>query len=116
MRAAALLVAALFSAVVVAKLPPPTDDARAKAADAAAKAAWTDKTNAYKTCLAIERTAQTYRRSRAAAGQTVAPAPDMPPCTDPGPFRPIEASGAHSPAETANKPPSTPVPQAAATK
>ena len=44
---------------------------------------------------------------------TVAAAPTIPPCTDPGPFAynppaqtPLETSGAHSPAGTATKPPS----------
>ena len=109
-----LLVAAMSAGLVFAKLPPPSDEARAKAAQTAAKSAWSDKTAAYKTCLAIERTADTYRKSRMAAGQELRPAVATPPCADPGPFRPLEASGAHSPPETATAPPSSPVPQAAA--
>ena len=49
-----------------------------------------------------------------AAGTETKPAAPTPPCTDPGPFgaaasaagKPVEASGAHSPAGTAAKPPS----------
>jgi hypothetical protein len=114
MRVTIVLVAALSAGLALAKLPPPTDEARAKAAEAAAKSAWTDKVGAYKTCLAIERTAQRYRQSRSAGAQSVPVAANTPSCSDPGPFRPIEASGAHSPPETASQPPSTsPTPQAA---
>ena len=50
----------------------------------------------------------------------VSAAPPVPPCADPGPFayappeqKPLETSGAHSPAATATGPPSTTLPQAA---
>ena len=38
------------SAPALAKLPPPSDEAKAKAAEAAAKAAWSDKVGAYQLC------------------------------------------------------------------
>jgi hypothetical protein len=96
------------------KLPPPTEEARAKSAEAATKAAWTDKVGAYQLCLAMDRTATAYRRKAAAEGKiTAAPSP-TPPCSDPGPYastsapegpKPLEASGAHSPPGTAVSPP-----------
>jgi len=98
----------------LAKLPAQTDEEKAKAAEAASKAAWTDKVGAYKMCLSMDHVAATYRASpagKAAPG----PVAGAPPCTDPGPYvstvtppasKPLEASGAHSPPGTATSPPS----------
>jgi hypothetical protein len=105
----ALIVTALLAAPVFAKLPPPSDEAKAKAAEAAAKSGWTDKVAAYKLCRAMDHVTEVYRRNAKAAGKE-APAPvETPPCTDPGPFTPppLEASGAHSPPATATAPPSS---------
>jgi hypothetical protein len=115
MRVSVLLVAVL-SGAVFAKLPPPSDEDRAKAAEAAAKTAWADKVAAYETCLAIDRTAQTYRRNQAAAGKETPPPTATPECVDPGPassFKPLEAAGAHSPPDPAHTPPSSLTPQTA---
>jgi len=121
MRIIAALVAALSAGILLAKLPPPSDEAQAKAAETAAKSAWSDKVGAYKTCLAIDRTAENYRKTRVAQGKEVRPAIATAPCADPGPFvaspavaRPLEAAGAHSPPETNSGPPGGPKPQAAA--
>jgi hypothetical protein len=171
--------------VALAKLPPPDAAAQAKAAEAAARAAWSAKVSAYKLCKVQDQIAArfggrsgamrtagtmapagtTAAASGAAApsasaaptsaqaaaailsanpqaaaaspagvspaspavtppnpqvGQaggtpvaTVAAAPTIPPCTDPGPFAynppaqtPLETSGAHSPAGNAATPPS----------
>ena len=110
---------------VLAKLPPPSPEAKAAAAESAAKAAWTDKVNAYKLCVVQDRIAAAYKKTSMAAGKDAvqtapaasgaAPAPaSFPACADPGPFaytpisdKPIEASGAHSPAGNATSPPST---------
>ena len=105
----ALIVTALLAAPVLAKLPPPSDEAKAKAAEATAKTGWSDKLAAYKLCQAMDRVAEGYRRTAKTAGRE-APAPvETPPCTDPGPFvpPPLESSGAHSPADTAKGPPSS---------
>ena len=115
MRIALMLIVALAAPAAFAKLPPLSDEEQLKAADAKAKSAWTDKVGAYQTCLAIDRTAQTYRKTQAAAGKEVPPATSTPSCTDPGPApssKPLEAAGAHSPPETANTPPGGPTPQA----
>ena len=99
------------------KLPEPSPEAKAKAAEAAARMAWSGKVDAYQLCQAQDRVAAKYRGSAAAAGKPVAAA--TPPCIDAGPFaysppqdKPIEASGAHSPAPTATSPPSTNQPAA----
>jgi hypothetical protein len=110
----ALLIGALFCGSALAKLPPVSDEAKAKAAEAAAKTAWADKVGAYQLCKAMDRVADNYRKTVKTAGKD-APAPSpTPSCSDPGPFsptpaasKPLEASGAHSPAGTATSPPST---------
>jgi hypothetical protein len=92
-------------------LPLPSDEAKAKAAETAAKAAWTDKVGAYQLCRSMNRTADYYRKS--AQGKDAPAAIDTPPCADPGPFvapsasAPLEAAGAHSPATMATSPPSS---------
>ncbi len=97
-----------------AKLPPLSDEAKAKAAETAARNAWTDKVGAYKMCLSMDRVAEVYRTSSKSIGKD-APAPvAMAPCADPGPFvqitppaaKPLEAAGAHSPPGNAVTPPS----------
>jgi hypothetical protein len=93
-----------------AKLPPLSDEAKAKAAEAAAKTAWAAKADAYKVCQIEDRLAKEYHAS---AKDAPAPLP-TPPCADPGPTpvtptadKPIEASEAHSPPGKATSPPST---------
>jgi hypothetical protein len=120
MRTAITLLAVSFAGIVSAVLPPPTDEAKAKSAETAAKAAWEDKVGLYKLCMAMDRTADAYRKDRQASGEMTAPPVATPACVDPGPYvsqltpsasKPQEASGAHSPPGTAVSPPSTNVPQ-----
>lgn len=102
-------------ALALAKLPPLNDEAKAKAAEAAAKAAWTGKVEAYQLCKSQDQVAASYYKSAKAAGKETKPPAAAPACADPGAFaytppeaaKPIEASGAHSPAPTATSPPST---------
>ena len=116
----AVIAAALFAGgalVAVAKLPPPTDEAKAKSVEAAAKGAWADKVGAYQLCVAGDRVADAYRRNVKASGKEIPAPAATAPCADPGPFqatpvtpessKPLEASGAHSPPGTAVSPPST---------
>jgi hypothetical protein len=110
---------AAASATVLAKLPPLSDEAKAKAAEAAAKTAWTGKVEAYQLCKAQDKVAAAYYKSAKGAGKETKPPAAAPACADPGPFaytppeaRPLEASGAHSPAGTATSPPSTKQPDA----
>jgi hypothetical protein len=126
MKPAALTTAILALACTApwAKLPAPSDEAKAKAAEAAAKAKWTDSVAAYQLCKAQDRVAAAYFAEAKKAGKPAsAPASAPPPCVDPGPFayvpatpenKPIESSGAHSPAALATSPPSTNQPAAAA--
>ena len=110
--------------LVSAKLPAPDDAAKAKAAEASAKTAWQGKVDSYLLCKSQDKVAAHYRKTAATAkataaapaapavtgGTAVAPAaaPTPTPCADPGPFaynapdqKPLEASGAHSPAGNA---------------
>jgi hypothetical protein len=113
MRTATAFVIALCAGVAFAKLPAPTEDTKAKADEAAAKSAWSDKVAAFQLCQAQDRVVARYRSGAMSAAKPTLPAMTMPPCADPGPFasplaaKPLEASGAHSPTETAKGPPSS---------
>jgi len=97
-----------------AKLPPLSDEAKAKAAEAAGKTAWNDKVAAYQLCQTQDKIAASYRKTTATAGKAASAADPTPGCVDPGPYtpvtpeaaKPLEASGAHSPPGTATSPPS----------
>jgi hypothetical protein len=118
---AAMLVAASAHAKLPAP-PAPTEEAKAKAAEAAAKTAWAAKVDSYKLCLSMDKAASNHFKTAAATGKPVKPAAaNAPACADPGPFtyvaaaKPVEAAGAHSPAGTASSPPSGKAPAAAPT-
>lgn len=126
-----LSIAMGLSAAVWAKLPPLSDEAKAKAAETADKAAWSGKVDSYKLCVAQDKVAARYVPSVTTGTKPVAaPAAKMPPCIDPGPFlaavvpapmpvassaKPMEAAGAHSPTATAAAPPVGAPPDAATT-
>ncbi|KAB2869081.1 MAG: hypothetical protein IT503_12505 [Burkholderiaceae bacterium] len=82
-RVAGLMLLGLFTAAVCAKLPPLSDEAKAKAAEAAAKTAHASKVAAYKLCLVEDKVAATYLAAAKKAGKDVKPVP-TPPCVDPG--------------------------------
>ena len=117
MRLSVVVIAAATAfnvGAALAKLPPQSDEAKAKAAETAYKAAWNDKVAAYHVCRSMERVVATYRSSP--AGKSASAPEQTPPCADPGPYaamqitpaasKPLEASGAHSPPGTATSPPS----------
>jgi len=79
-------VAALSAAPAWAKLPPPSDEAKAKAAEAAAKTAWSGKVDAYALCKSMDVVAARYHADAKKAGKEVKPPVATPPCADPGPF------------------------------
>lgn len=125
--AALLLAAPLVTADAWAKLPPLSPEAQAKADEAKAKTAWTDKVAAFQLCRAMDRAADNYFKTAKAANRETKPPMPTPPCADPGPFaaagsaaaptpaaqKPTEQSGAHSPSGNATTPPSaTPATQA----
>jgi len=79
-----ILIAALMlsaSAVSLAKLPPVSDEAKAKAAEATAKTAWTGKVDGFALCKAQDKAAAKTAKSGKAGKATATP-----PCADPGPF------------------------------
>ena len=94
--------------LVHAKLPPPSDEAKAKAAESAAKAAWTDKVGSFQLCKTMDKVAARHLAEAGKAGKSAPPTP-TPPCADPGPFvyAPPVAVAANAPATTptASKPP-----------
>lgn len=100
-----LVVAGLFSAqLALAKLPPPTEEAKTKAAEAAAKTAWSNKVASFQLCKAQDRAAATYRAKRLLNAKEAATPMDTEACTDPGPYVAaspaaggLEKAGAHSP-------------------
>lgn len=116
----AALALTMAASGALAKLPAPSPEAKAKAAETAARTAWSGKVDAYQLCKSQDAVAAKYRSSAAAAGKTVPEPLPTPACTDPGAFvytppepaKPIEAAGAHSPAETAAAPPNTNQPAA----
>ncbi|MEO6322456.1 MAG: hypothetical protein ABIR56_17375 [Polaromonas sp.] len=107
-------------ALAMAKLPAASPEAKAKSDEAAAKTAWSGKADTYQLCLSQDRVAASYYKSAQAAGKSTKPAAATPACADPGTFayvapekaKPLEASGAHSPAATATSPPGSKVPDA----
>ena len=112
----------LAASAAVAKLPPPSDEAKAKAAEAAAKTAHGNKVADFQLCKSMDKVAAAYLDGAKKAGKDVKPTA-TPACTDPGQFvaatppagavKPLEAAGAHSPPATATSPPSTKTPAAA---
>lgn len=111
-----VVAAGLCCGAALAKLPALSDDAKAKAAEAAAKTAHGDKVAAYKLCQSMDKVAAAYIADAKKAGKEVKPVA-TPPCTDPGPFaytppsqKPLEAAGAHSPPGKAVSPPNTNTP------
>ena len=110
--AAFATISVLMAGVAHATLPPAPEAAKATAAEAAAKSAWSDKVGAYQLCLAQDRIAETYRKDLKASGKAAPTPVSTAACQDPGPFvtpvaqKPLEASGAHSPPGAATSPPS----------
>ncbi|WP_332775180.1 hypothetical protein [Polaromonas sp.] len=88
------------SVMTLAKLPPLSDEAKAKAAEAAAKAAWSGKVDAYLLCKSQDKAAASYYKTAKAAGKETKPAKETPACADPGAFV-YTPPGAAKPAEAA---------------
>ena len=119
MKTALTLAAALLVAgTVFAKLPAPSDEAKAKAAETAAKTAHGDKVAAFQLCKSMDRVATDYQAAAKKAGKAASAPAATPPCADPGPFvytPPAPASGAApaAPAAVAAAPaaPAAPAPK-----
>lgn len=106
-RIALALVCALFAGTALAKLPPLSDDAKAKAAEAAAKTAWGNKVADFQLCKSMDRVAAVYYTDAKKAGKDTRPATATAACADPGPFvypppaAPASAAAAPAPAPAA---------------
>ncbi len=86
MKKTAITAALLLAAgAAFAKLPPLSDEAKAKAAEAAAKTAHGNKVADFQLCNAMNRVAARYSAEAKKAGKDVKPT-DTPACADPGPF------------------------------
>jgi len=105
--------------MALAKLPALNDEAKAKAAEAAAKTAWTGKMDNYQLCKSQDKVAVSYYKLAKSTGKDTKPATATPPCADPGAFvyvpaAPVTAAVAPAPATAAT--PAAPAPLAAAAK
>jgi hypothetical protein len=111
--APALVLALAFSGATWAKIPAPVlnDEAKAKAAEAAAKTAHAGKVADFQLCRSMDRVAARFQAEAKAAGKEVKPAVATPPCADPGPFVAAAPAATAAPAAAA---PAAPAPVAAA--
>lgn len=75
-------VVSFAASTAFAKLPAPSDEAKAKAAEAAAKTAWSGKVDGFLLCKSQDKTAAHYYKT----AKSTKPAVATPPCADPGPF------------------------------
>ncbi len=80
------LLLAFVVGAAFAKLPALSDEAKAKAAEAAAKTAWSGKVDAYLLCKSQDKSAAHFYKTAKAEGKEAKPAPAMPACVDAGPF------------------------------
>jgi hypothetical protein len=83
---ATLVLASLFSVSAMAKLPAPSDEAKAKAAEAAAKTAHGNKVADFQLCKSREKVAAHYYKTAKASGKPTNPPVATPACVDPGPY------------------------------
>ena len=107
------LVATMVSLAALAKLPAPSDEAKAKAAEAAAKTAHNGKVDNYLLCKYQDKTAVSYYKTAKSAGKETKPAASLPPCADPGPFvytpaAPVAAASAPAATAVASAAPAAP--------
>jgi hypothetical protein len=111
-----LFTTALLCGAAWAKLPTPvlTDEAKAKAAEAAAKTAHGNKVANFQLCKSMERTAAHYVKTAKAAGKEIKPATATPACEDPGAFVFPPPATATAPAAAAPVAAATPAKPAAA--
>lgn len=85
-KSSVLLLALLGCGAAFAKLPPLSDEAKAKAAEAAARTAHGNKVANYQLCQSMDRVAQAYFANAKKAGKDVKPPAPTPACENPGPF------------------------------
>lgn len=78
-----LVLVPLLASAALAKLSAASDEAKAKAAETAAKTAWSGKVAAYDLCKSQDKVAATYRAQHKKAGPA---ASGLPACAAPAPF------------------------------
>lgn len=83
-----LLIALGITGSALAKLPAPTPEQAAKAEEAKAKAAWSNKVGEYKLCMAQDKVAARHLNEKGKGKSSYA----GPACQDPGPFAAPQAS------------------------
>ena len=108
---ATLVLASLFSASAMAKLPALSDEAKVKAAEAAAKTAHGNKVADFQLCKSREKVAAHYYKTAKTSGKQTTPPVATPPCADPGPFvaaAPAPAAPAVAAAPAAGAKPAAP--------
>jgi hypothetical protein len=107
-----VLTALAISFGAVAKLPPLSEEAKAKAAEAAAKTAHGNKVADFQLCKSREKVAAHYYKTngKGKAAPTATPA-----CVDPGAYKPAETTAA-APAAPAAAAPAAAKPAAAPAK
>ena len=98
---------AAMAGTASAKFPPPSEEAKAKAAEAAAKTAWSNKVAAFQLCKAQDKVVARYQADMKAAGKEVKPGAAAEPCTDPGPFVYTPTGGAAGMTPQGNTPAGT---------
>jgi len=92
----------------LAKLPALSDDAKAKAAEAAAKAAHGNKVASYQLCQSMDKVAVAYFAQAKQAGKAVKPADKTDACADPGAFVYVPPVPASAPTAVAGAAPAAP--------
>lgn len=107
-------ITAISSLPANAKLPALSDEAKAKAAESAAKAAWGDKIAGFQLCKSQDRSAANHLVTMKQAGKDVKPATATAACADPGPYVAAGSAPAASPAPA--PPAAAPAPAPAAKK
>jgi len=101
MKKICLLISAMaLAGSALAKLPAPSEEAKAKAAEAAAKTAHGNKVADFQLCKSREKVAAHYYKT-IGKGKP-APKEATPACADPGPYKPADQAAA--PAAPAAKP------------
>lgn len=84
----------LTAGLVLAKLPALSEDAKAKAAEAGAKTAWSGKVEAYLLCKSQDKVAAHFHKTAKSLGKEAKPPVATPACADPGPFVPAPPAAA----------------------
>lgn len=93
MKQAFILISALtLAGTALAKLPAPSEEAKAKAAEAAAKTAHANKVADFQLCKSREKVAAHYYKTTG-KGKPASKEP-TPACADPGPYKPAEQAAA----------------------